>query len=146
MTNVFLIQRIPSSCGILDVTNHCIHPGEYFQCHTLGTTASHDGVCLHPDFVTAPKQVSPSDTTQAPGSSVLPAQRSMVHNRKALTTLNFIAIGHPSSFTSTAVTNGIFLAEPRPLLLLIVPTLIIHKMNITILDDNLLNNFKALLP
>src|SRR5689334_23828549 len=72
------------------------------------------GKCWHPAFSTAGQQDSPSLTTVAPGSIAALASFSTSRLRKPLTTVSRSRLGLRSAVVSTAATNGVLPAAPRP--------------------------------
>src|SRR4051795_11236091 len=72
------------------------------------------GRCEHPAFSTAGQQDSPSLTTVAPGSIAALARLSTSRLRKPSTTVRRSRLGLRSAVVSTAATNGVLPAAPRP--------------------------------
>src|SRR4051794_19669531 len=72
------------------------------------------GKCLHPAFSTADQQDRPSLTTLLPGAKSRLAIFSTSRLRKPLTTLSRSRFGLRSAVVSTAATNGVLPAAPRP--------------------------------
>src|SRR3954465_140187 len=72
------------------------------------------GRCEHPAFSTAGQQDSPSLTIVLPGSLAALASFSTSRLRKPLTTVSRRRLGLRSAVVSTAATNGVLPAAPRP--------------------------------
>src|ERR1700751_4301652 len=69
---------------------------------------------LHPASVTRPKHASPSLTTVHAGSRLRLAKPAIAWPQKLATRRSFRRTGLPSGVVSTAATNGVLAAAPRP--------------------------------
>src|ERR1700712_5743137 len=70
--------------------------------------------CEHPASATAPKQARPSLTTSHVGSRLRLAKVDRARLQKLVTRRSFRRTGLPSGVVSTAATNGVLPAAPRP--------------------------------